>query len=166
MLFVRRHILIVFFGITFLISWGAWLWVNATGQALTGWVGLAALLGAFGPAAAGMICAGLSNGWRGVGELLRRLVAWRAGWRVYLAVALGPLLLVLLPLAVNGVLSGQTPHWDRLLRLPGLLGVWESGQLQWLYVFAMLLVVVPIVWKWLREPRRSFDEAPGLSRTS
>ena len=36
---IRRQIVLVFFGLTYLSSSGAWLWVNATGQALSGGAG-------------------------------------------------------------------------------------------------------------------------------
>ena len=42
MSYIRRYIVVVFFGLTYLISWGTWLWVNGTHRELSGWIGLAA----------------------------------------------------------------------------------------------------------------------------
>lgn len=56
MSYIRRHIMVVFFFLTYLFSWGAWLWVDGTRRELSGWIGLVALLGAFGPSLAGLVC--------------------------------------------------------------------------------------------------------------
>lgn len=123
MSYLRRHITTVFFVLTYLFSWGVWLWVNGTGRELSGWIGLVALLGAFGPSMAGFVCAGLLDGRSGVRALLKRLVAWRVHWLAYLAVLLGPFLLVLAPLGLHTFLGGPVPHWRALLRLPELLPI-------------------------------------------
>jgi uncharacterized protein len=120
MSFIRRHIVAVFFILTYLISWVIWLWVNGTGRGLSGWIGLVALLGAFGPSLAGLVCASLVDGWAGVRVILKRMVAWRVHWTVYLAVFLGPVLLVLAPIVLNTLLGGSVPHWQALLRMPEL----------------------------------------------
>jgi membrane protease YdiL (CAAX protease family) len=119
--YIRRHIIAVFFFLTYLFSWGIWLWVNETGSGLSGWIGLIALLGAFGPSVVGLICSGLLDDWNGVRALLRRVIAWRVHWIVYLAVLLGPILLAMTPICINTLLGGPVPHWKGLLRLPELL---------------------------------------------
>lgn len=121
MFFIRRHIVAIFFVLTYLLSWGTWLWVNGTHRELSGWIGLMALLGAFAPSLMGLLCAGILEGWNGVRVLLKRLVAWRVNWIVYLAVFLGPLLLVLAPIGLNALLGGSDPQWKALIRLPELL---------------------------------------------
>jgi len=107
--------------LTYLLSWGIWLWVNETHQQLRGWISLIALLGAFAPSLIGLLCSGIFDGWRGVGALLGRVIAWRVHWIVYLAVLLGPMLLVMIPICINTVLGGPVPQWKALLRLPELL---------------------------------------------
>ena len=119
--YIRRHIVAVFFISTFLFSWGIWLWVNEMGRGLSGWIGLIALLGAFGPSLAGMLCSGILDGSSGVGALLRHVIAWRVHWAVYFAVFLGPLLLAITPICINTLLGGPVPQWKGLLLLPTLL---------------------------------------------
>ena len=126
MAFLRRHIVAVFFGLTYAISWGMWGWVAAAEGELTGWRGLAALFGAFGPALAGLVCAGLLDGRSGVRALLSRLAAWRVRWTVTLAVFLGPLLLVLLPLGLHSLMGERAPDWGQLRRLPELFPTFLS----------------------------------------
>lgn len=75
--FLRKHIVILFFGLTYLISWGTWFWVNATLQPLTGWIGLAAVVGAFGPSIAGLICATVLEGRSGVRKFFQRIILVR-----------------------------------------------------------------------------------------
>jgi membrane protease YdiL (CAAX protease family) len=117
----HQHQVIVFFGLTYLISWGLWWWVNGTGQPLSGWVGLVALLGAFGPAIAGLVCAGLFDGRAGLWALLKRLLAWRVHWAVYLAVLVGPVLLVFVPVLLNQLLGAPAPYWAALRQWTVLL---------------------------------------------
>lgn len=121
MSYLRKHVAVVFFVLTFLISWGAWLWVAGSHQAPSGWAALVALLGAFGPSIAGVVCTGLQDGEHGLRMLIKRLLAWRVSGVVYVAALLGPLLLALLPLWLNTVLGAPVPHWQGLGRLPELL---------------------------------------------
>jgi membrane protease YdiL (CAAX protease family) len=119
--FLRRHVVASFFGLTFLISWGAWICVDRLSLGLAGVGGLVAVLGAAGPALAGVACAGLAEGWKGIKELLHRLVAWRVSGWAYLAVFAGPVVLVLLPLQLDALLGGEAPAWERMGQLPSLL---------------------------------------------
>jgi membrane protease YdiL (CAAX protease family) len=120
--FLRKHIVILFFGLTYLISWGTWFWVNARLLPLTGWIGLVAIVGAFGPSIAGLICAAVLGGRSGFRNFFRRIILVRVKWTIYTAVALVPLFLVLFPLVLNGLLGGQKPHWEGLGQIPALFG--------------------------------------------
>lgn len=128
--FLRRNILVVFFGLTYLISWGAWGLVNVAQPAqrpLTGWLALLAILGAGGPSLAGLACAGILDGRAGVKALLGRLVAWRVSWKAYLALFLGPILLVFVPVGLNMLLNhGPAPDGAGVRRLPELLPTFLS----------------------------------------
>jgi membrane protease YdiL (CAAX protease family) len=121
MFYIRRHIVAVFFVSTYLLSWGIWLWVDGTGQELSGGIGLIALAGAFAPSFVGLLCSGIVDGWNGIRALLRRVIAWRVHWSVYLAVFLGPLLFAITPICINTLLGGPVPQWKGLLLLPALL---------------------------------------------
>jgi membrane protease YdiL (CAAX protease family) len=118
---LRRHIVPIFFGLTFIISWGAWGWVNAAHQGLTGWVPLVALLGAFGPCISGVLCTAITQGSQGIRILLRRMIAVRADLLTYVAVLVGPLILVILPVGLNAVSGGSAPRWAELRNLVQLL---------------------------------------------
>jgi membrane protease YdiL (CAAX protease family) len=118
----RKHITLVFFGLTYLISWGSWFCVDATHQPLAGWIGLAAVVGAFGPSIAGLICAAVLDGRSGVRNFFQRIIRVRVKWPIYAAVAIVPLFLVLFPLVLNSLLGGPIPHWQNLRQIPALFG--------------------------------------------
>lgn len=120
--FLRKHIVILFFGLTYLISWGTWFWVNARLMPLTGWIGLVAIVGAFGPSIAGLVCAASLEGRSGVRKFFQRIILVRVNWTIYAAVAIVPLVLVLFPLVLNSLLGGQKPRWEGLGQLPALFG--------------------------------------------
>jgi membrane protease YdiL (CAAX protease family) len=110
--FVKRNPVLIYFVITFVISWGAVLiMIGYNGMPTTQEqvdaqlpVAILAMLG--GPSIAGLLMTGLVNGRAGFRDLLSRLLKWRVGLFWY-AVALltGPLVL----LAVHLVLSMISP---------------------------------------------------------
>ncbi len=87
----------LFLGLAFALSWAVWVpaWLASLGlgfdQFKTPVVGL---VGALGPGVAALLAAGLTQGRRGLGELLGRLRVWRVGPGPYLFVLLlGPAVL-------------------------------------------------------------------------
>ena len=87
--FIKRHSLLVYFTLTFVISWGAVLILAgpngipvAADQAVV--LGMALLLG---PSVAGILLTGLTSGRDGFRKLLSHLLRWRVSARWY-AVAL------------------------------------------------------------------------------
>src|SRR5215210_2759300 len=89
---VRRHPLVAFFVITYVLSW-AFLPIKALGFLPAG------------PLLAALIVIPMSQGLSGLRELGARLVRWRVGWRWY-AVALGlPLAVALLAVALSAGLG-------------------------------------------------------------
>lgn len=110
--FIKRHLLLTYFGLTFAISWSGFLLVLGPGsfpgtQELFGTLfPLAILIMLLGPALAGILLTGLVSGRAGLGELLTRLLKWRVGGRWY-AVALLPA--PLLAAAVLFALSLTSP---------------------------------------------------------
>ena len=123
MVFLRRHIVLVFFGLTYLISWSSWVWAASMRQGLAGPGGLATLLGLFGPCLSGFVCAGISKGPEGVKELFRRLAAWCVTWKAYLFAISIPFLLAFLPLILFALMGGPAPRLEYLLRIPELLPI-------------------------------------------
>jgi hypothetical protein len=118
--FLRKHIVAVFFLLTFLISWGCWF--AAARPPLGGFVGLLAI-GAFGPAIAGFVCTGIAGGRKGISDLLRRIVAWRVSWKAYLFALVVPFLLAFLPLVLFSFFDGPVVQTEKLVFLPALLPV-------------------------------------------
>src|SRR5215204_1153480 len=78
---VKRHPLITFFVLMFVLSWWPWpLYAMGVPWAIS------PLLP--GPLLAALIVIPLTQGWAGLRELGLRMIRWRVGWRWY-AVALG-----------------------------------------------------------------------------
>jgi CAAX protease family protein len=77
---VRRHPLIAFFVLAYLLTW--WIYPLLRFSPLLG------IFGLFGPALAAIIMAAVTGGKSGVKQLLSRVVLWRVGVRWYL-IALG-----------------------------------------------------------------------------
>jgi CAAX protease family protein len=113
---IRRHRLILYFGLTYAISWPLWLLSRLAG----GTVGTVLLVvGGFGPLVAAAITIRCSGG--SLTEWLRGIVRWRIPVRFY-AYALG--LPVLIMAAMNAVLAvlGQQPDVSLVLgRIPAYL---------------------------------------------
>jgi len=112
--FIKRHSLLIYFTLTFIISWGAVLILAgpngipvAEDQAVV--LGMALLLG---PSVAGILLTGLTSGRDGFREALSHLLTWRVSARWY-AVALltAPLSAVVVLL----VLSLFSPEFTTLI---------------------------------------------------
>jgi hypothetical protein len=86
---VKRHPIIAFFVLTFVLSW--WTWPLYA-------MGLSPSPVFSGPLLAALIVIPITQGWAGLRELGSRIIRWRVGWRWY-AVALG----IPLAVAVAGV---------------------------------------------------------------
>ncbi len=106
--FIKRHPILTYFALAFLVSWGGILTVVGPGG-IPGTSGefekllpvvLLALLA--GPSVAGLLSTGLVHGWAGLRGLLSRLLRWQAGARWY-AVALltAPLVMTAVPLGLS-----------------------------------------------------------------
>jgi CAAX protease family protein len=93
---VRRHPLITFFILAYVISWG-FLPIEAV-RFMPG-----------GPFIAALIVIPLAQGWSGLRELGSRIIRWRVRWYWY-AVAIGlPLAVVLLTAGLNVALGASAP---------------------------------------------------------
>ena len=116
---VKKHALIYFFVLTFLISWIGWgmnlafalRWVSFRSIVFT-------LLGGLGPAIAAIVMTWILSGLRGVGRLLGALFRKGVRWYWYaLALALQPLI-TLAALGIERVLPGAEMDFSAL---PGML---------------------------------------------
>ncbi len=130
---VRHHPVAAFVGLTFAISWAAWLPLLAAAQGwipMQPWSGLH-LIGGLGPAIAATIVIGATAGRPGLQDLGRRLIAWRGRRRAWLFVCLVPPLLLLIAAPVAAWATGfpmSELDWSQFGRsaefaaLP--LGIW------------------------------------------
>jgi hypothetical protein len=125
--FLRKYIVAVFFLLSFLISWGSWIWFGVTRPALVGFAGAIVLLGGFGPSLAGLICTWISEGRQGVLFLLKRILAWRVSGKAYLFAISVPFLLAFLPLIFFEWMGGSAPRLENLARIPQLLPILISA---------------------------------------
>lgn len=116
---VRRHPLIAFFVLAYLLTW--WIYPLLKFSPLIG------IFGLFGPALAAIIMAAVTGGKPGVKALLSRVVRWRVGLPWYL-IALG------LPTVLSIATAG----------LSYLLGVSESIQVGALTVLELVLFVLVV----------------------
>jgi uncharacterized protein len=91
---IKRHPVLAYFALTFVISWGGFLLVGARGLfAGTDWesdssfqLAVAAMLA--GPPIAGLVMIGLTSGRAGFRDLRARLTKWRVGARWYVVALL------------------------------------------------------------------------------
>jgi membrane protease YdiL (CAAX protease family) len=111
---LARHPLISFFAMAYALTWLAWSpWylsedgiglLHYDGEAVSDYVNTVALI--VGPTLSAFIMTGVTEGRKGVGRLLRRIVLWRVRFRWYLFVLLGiPAIVVLSTVAVPGALA-------------------------------------------------------------
>ena len=143
---VRRHPLITFFVLTFVISWG-FLPVEAVRFLPSG------------PLIAALIVAPLTLGWAGLRDLGSRMIRWRVRWYWY-ALAIGlPLAVHLLNVMLNVALGAPAPSLAQFSPAYALL-----------VVFAVRLVNPadgPLGeepgWRGFAQPRLQADRSPLLA---
>lgn len=117
--FLKKHQIIIFFALTFIISWYPWY---------TGGVGFKAA----GPSYAGLTVVLIVSGWAGVKMMLRRLVKWRVGIIWWAVALLGPLLVVLTAIGLHILAGGEAPSFQ----------VWKVEPL--MIPVLMLILISPI----------------------
>jgi uncharacterized protein len=109
---VRRHPLIAFFALTYLVSWSLWIPLVVLGDRTPAPLELVLrMLGSLVPSTIGVVIVAVLHGKPGVRTLLGRLLKGRVGPRWYLAVLVLPLL-VPLGLGVSVLLGGASPEVD------------------------------------------------------
>jgi membrane protease YdiL (CAAX protease family) len=113
---VKRHPIISFFVLTFVLSWWPWpLYAMGVPWAIS------PLLP--GPLLAALIVIPITQGWAGLRELGSRMIRWRVGWRWY-ALALGiPLAVAVAAVALSVALGAPAPSLASLPALTAILMV-------------------------------------------
>jgi uncharacterized protein len=142
---IRRHPLVTFFLLVFILAWVVWV-PRATGVPL-GAVGQA---WTWAPAIAALLAAALTGGGGALRELGSRLVRWRVGWQWYLVVILGP---AAFSLAVAGLYMLLGGSWAEAAP-PALL----EGPLLFLPLFLLILTLTDglgeeLAWRGFALPR-------------
>ena len=112
---VRRHPLIVFYVLTYAISWLIWAPLVILRDSIPGSVGfILVLVGSLVPSTLGLVFIGLLRGRPGVRRVLRRLVQGRIGLRWYLG-ALALAMLAPLAVGISILMGGDTPVVDNTI---------------------------------------------------
>ncbi len=101
MTWLKRHDLIVFLVLAFLLSWWPWPFVLANPEST-------AML-PYGPIIAAFIVLALTRGWAGVRDLLASIVRWRVGLGWYAVALLLPVAITLVALYLSAPFGGTTP---------------------------------------------------------
>src|SRR5215207_2819031 len=142
---LRRHPLVTFFLLVFIITWVVWV-PRASGAPL----GVVGQAWTWAPAIAALLAAALTGGRGALRELGSRLVRWRVGWQWYLVVILGP---AAFSLAVAGVYTLLGGSWAEAAP-PALL----EGTLLFLPLFLLILTLTDglgeeLAWRGFTLPR-------------
>ena len=95
--FINRYQIIIFFVLTFVLSWFPW------------YAGIAPEVMTMGPSIAAFIVVLILGGWRGFVDLLRPFGRWRASLGIWVLAIFGPGILYLLGLGVNVLMDGEAP---------------------------------------------------------
>src|SRR5215216_3843082 len=142
---LRRHPLVTFFLLVFIITWVVWV-PRASGAPL----GVVGQAWTWAPTIAALLAAALTGGRGALRELGSRLVRWRVGWQWYLVVILGP---AAFSLAVAGVYALLGGSWAEAAP-PALL----EGPLLFLPLFLLILTLTDglgeeLAWRGFALPR-------------
>ena len=128
--FHRRHPVLIYFILVFVLAWGALLPVLGGPLSTSGndrkanpLFLLAIMAGPLAPAAASLLLTGLLDGRAGYRELLGRLGRWRVGWRWYAAALLAGPLPILLATTVLVVLLRSPEFLPSIFTAPPTLGL-------------------------------------------
>ena len=138
---IKRHPVLAYFGLVFVLGWGAVLLLTGGLGPMfgAGWRSdprfmLALLVGPATVAVAGLVLTGLTAGGAGYRELGARLLRWRVGARWY---ALALLAAPLLTMAVSVVLSlalGSSAYLPEVLTSPDPVGLLLPGVVGGLWI--------------------------------
>jgi uncharacterized protein len=98
---VKRHDLIVFLILAFVLSWWTWPFMLLNPESVP--------MIPYGPIIAAFIVIALTRGWAGIRDLLRSMVRWPVGLGWHSVALLLPVAITLVALYLNAVFGGTTP---------------------------------------------------------
>jgi len=109
--FIKRYSILIFFVLTFTISWGGFiLVVGPSGFSNANWLAdpsflFVVMVMLAGPSVAGLVMTGISDGQAGFSKLLSRLLKWRVGAQWYGIALLSAPVLSVIPLFALSIKS-------------------------------------------------------------
>ena len=136
----KRHPLIGFFALAYLLSWWPWLWYRLDPGTIDG------PILPLGPLIAAAIMLALAGGWPAVGAWLGRITAWRSGFLWYALVLLLPAAITAVALGVNLFLGAELPPDAEL---PG----WGELGIRFLIIFVLVGLGEEPAWRGYALPR-------------
>lgn len=130
----ERHSLVLYFIITYAVSWAIWSPIFLVTQGLVEWQVPFSVyyLGSFGPMVSALIMTSITRGGSGVVKLLSRLLMWRVDLRYYAFAVLAPVGLFVIAILLNRIITGTWPNLNLLgeadympsLGIAGVLILW------------------------------------------
>ncbi len=123
---IKRHPLVAYFVLVFVITWLIWGLMIASAQGIINIPFNWWHLGFCGPLVAAFIVTGITEGGAGVRELVGRMFRWRVGIKWILVTLLGPVALFALALVILRFSGDGWPDISQHLNYPALgwFGAW------------------------------------------
>ena len=153
-----RHLL-MFFGLSFLISWSVWIFqviFGSTSQILF-WVA------GFGPTLAALILTAWGGGKTALRGFLKQLFRWRAGLLWYGISLLGTPLVMLLALGIHMLMGGDRPQLVDSNHLVTSIEQWPGILIVFVYVLVFTALGEEPGWRGYALPRLQNRFSPFLS---
>ncbi len=159
----RKHPLLAFFLLTFVLAWSIWIAVGLlVPQVTTALI----LPGAWAPTIAALVLTGMRDGRAGVRTLLGSLRRWRVGVHWYLIAIFGPTIVALLAILIHVLLGGAAPPLEAIAARFGL----PSAQTHLLFVLLPFIFLGTIAggaiaeelgWRGYAQPRLQASLSPA-----
>jgi len=142
---IRSHQMIVFFVLTFLISWFPW------------YMGIAVEMLIIGPSVAAFIVVFFLDGKTGLAELFRPFLRWRASAYLWLIALFGTAVLFLIGVGIYGMFGGELPPFTII-----------KSEYSLLPIFIFLVLLLPFTgpvgevfgWRGFAQPRLQASHGP------
>ena len=139
-MFVRKHPLVIYFGLAYAITWIIHIPLALSAQGLLD-VALPAglhFLGAYGPMLAAIIVTGMTLGAPGLRDLLGRMSRWRVGIGWLFIAVFGPVVLFLFSAVIVRAWSGVWPDFSQFGRVAEFPNLgWFTGWIVWTLTFGL-----------------------------
>ena len=136
----RRHPLVGFFGLAYLLSWWPWVWYRIDPAAVD------APILPFGPLIAAAIMLALIGGWPAVRAWLGGIAVWRVGPLWYA-------LVLLLPAAITAMAVGVNLFLGAALPPEAVLPGWGDLAARFLFIFVLIGLGEEPAWRGYALPR-------------